>query len=142
MRKGKLLYNKTRMTEINSLPNARELLRRGQERYRTGDVEGAIADFTEAIRLDPALAEAYNYRGAAQEDSAAALADYTEALRLDSGYLQAYYNRGFLRGQLADYSGAIADFTRILQIRPDHPQASHIRLDIAEWRARLTDNDG
>jgi tetratricopeptide (TPR) repeat protein len=51
-----------------------------------GDDGRAIADYTEAIRLDPKLAIAYYQRGTAYHalgDFDRAIADYTEAIRLD-----------------------------------------------------------
>jgi tetratricopeptide (TPR) repeat protein len=113
--------------------SARDYYTRGLTRYLENDVEEAIADFTQAIRLDPQFAHAYVRRGVAYGNTPEALADFTEAIRLDPEYIQAYYNRGFLRAAVGDYPGAIADFRRVLQLRPDHPQAHNIRLDIAEW---------
>ena len=117
--------------------NARDYYTRGIARYLEDDVDGAIADFTEAIRLDPQLAAAYVSRGVAQDDPAKALVDYSAAIRVNPEYIQAYYNRGLLRGASGDYAGAISDFTQVLQRQPSHPQAGHIRLDIAEWRKRV-----
>ena len=49
----------------------------------------ALAEYTEAIRLDPNDADAYNNRGIADNnnaDYAEALADFTEALRIAPHY--------------------------------------------------------
>ena len=57
----------------------------------------AIADCTEAIRLDPKFADAYNLRGnayAGKGERLKAIADYTEAIRLNPQYGNAYCNRG------------------------------------------------
>ena len=59
---------------------------RGVEYSAKGDHENAIADYNEAIRLDPKIAEAYNNRGNAwrnKGDYDRAIADYNEAIRLD-----------------------------------------------------------
>ncbi|HZL42351.1 MAG TPA: tetratricopeptide repeat protein, partial [Verrucomicrobiae bacterium] len=39
---------------------------RGCDRYEHGDWDGAIAEFTRTLELDPKLVRAYDYRGCAQ----------------------------------------------------------------------------
>jgi tetratricopeptide (TPR) repeat protein len=54
-----------------------------------GDYDRAIADLTEAIRLDPKYVWAYASRGEAYRmkgDYDRAIADLTEAIRLDPNY--------------------------------------------------------
>src|SRR5262245_54878914 len=67
--------------------------------YRAkGNTDHAIADYNEAIRLDPALAEAYSSRGMAYRakgDTDHAIADYSEAIRLDPSFAEAYNNRAW-----------------------------------------------
>jgi len=121
----------------NSNLTARDYYARGIARYLADDVAGAIADFTEALQLDPLLAAAYVGRGMTRDDPTDALADYSDAIRADPDYVQAYYNRGLLRATTGDYAGAIEDFTQVLQRQPSYPQAGHMRLDIAEWRKRV-----
>ena len=53
---------------------------------RKGDNDRAIADFNEAIRLDPKSSLTFRNRGDAYTDKGdhdRALADYSEAIRLD-----------------------------------------------------------
>ena len=60
------------------------------------DYDKAIADATEAIRLDPKLAVAFSYRGAAyhvRREYDRAISDQPEALRLDLGYVKAFIHR-------------------------------------------------
>ena len=58
---------------------------RGNVRRAKGDVDGAIQDYTEAIRLKPDYVLAFNNRGNvrhAKGDVEGALQDYNEAIRL------------------------------------------------------------
>ncbi len=77
-----------------------------------GDRDRALADCTEAIRINPKLAEAYEYRaviywGDRMLDNV--IADLTRAIRLDSGSAELYYNRGTAFQERADHHKAIAE---------------------------------
>jgi tetratricopeptide (TPR) repeat protein len=85
----------------------------GNARADQGDLAGAIADYTQAITLNPQNAMAYNDRGNAradQGDLAGAIADYTQAITVDPQYASAYYNRGGVRATAGEKAGALADF--------------------------------
>ena len=86
---------------------------RGNARNELGDKEGAIADYTQAIQLNPDDAGAYYDRGIARNDlgdKEGASADYTQAIQLNPGYADAYNNRGIARKALGDKQAAIADY--------------------------------
>ena len=60
---------------------------RGVDHFNQGELDKAIADFTEAIRLNPKLAGAYFNRGFAYVNKGElnqAVGDWTEAIRLDT----------------------------------------------------------
>jgi len=81
----------------------------------------AIADFTEAIRLDPQFALAYNNRGFVYDQlgqHTEAIADYTEAIRLDPQFALAYNNRGAVYNALGQHTEAIADYTEAIRLDP------------------------
>ncbi|MFM7692131.1 MAG: tetratricopeptide repeat protein, partial [Alphaproteobacteria bacterium] len=87
---------------------------RGVARAAQDDRRSAIADYTEAIRINPQYAHAFNNRGAAragQGDRVGAIADYTEAIRINPQYAHAFNNRGAARAGQGDRVGAIADYT-------------------------------
>ena len=66
---------------------------RGNAEWRKGDYDTAVADFTEAIRLDPKDALSYFCRGKCYENKGEydkAIADFTEAIRLDPKFVAAY----------------------------------------------------
>lgn len=72
-----------------------------------GENTGAIADYTEAIRLDPKNVKAYSRRGYTYSEMGQydlVLADLSEVIQLDPLNGNTYYNRGalFLQRALAD----------------------------------------
>jgi tetratricopeptide (TPR) repeat protein len=86
-------------------------------------LDGAIADFSHAIELDPKDAIAYSNRAHAKrlkKDAAGALADCTRAIELDPNFAEAYFERGTLKGRNKDADGAIADLTRAIELKPDY----------------------
>ena len=86
---------------------------RGVARVRLGDLEGAVLDYTEAMRLAPNDAEFVFNRAnayAAGGNLPAALKDYTAATTLRPDYAQAFYNRGTVRAVAGDRKGAVEDW--------------------------------
>ncbi len=84
----------------------------GYEKYLRGDYDGAIADYTKAIELNPRNAKAYFNRGNAKgklEAFYAAIADYTKAIEINPRYADAYTGRGILKFVLGDRSGGCTD---------------------------------
>src|SRR5574337_1241491 len=121
---------------------ARQLLAVGLERFRQNDVAGAIADFTKAVELEPALVEGYYLRGllrVKQNDVAGALADFTKAVELDPEFASAVKQRGLLRVKQNDVAGAIADFTKVVELDPTDALAFSQR---GLLRARQGDRPG
>src|SRR2546423_1794714 len=73
---------------------------RGDARFAKGDHDGAIADYTKAIEIDPRVAGPYAGRGLARQakgDLDGAIADYTKAIEIDPHLALAYYYRGVAR---------------------------------------------
>src|SRR5215831_20967833 len=76
---------------------ARLYARRGGAYQAQGDLDHAIADFNESMRVDPTYPAAYNNRGTTwyrTGDLDRAIADFDQAIQLDPKYGYAYVNRG------------------------------------------------
>jgi len=95
-----------------------------------GDDDRAIADYTEAIRLDPKYAKAHFKRGNVYAEKAVydtAIANYTEAIKLDPKYASAYYNRGFVYHDKGSMDAALADLTEAIRLNPNDANAYNLR---------------
>ena len=82
----------------------------------------AIADHTEAIRLNPQLSYAFAARGYAyleRGELEKAFVDLTESIRLDPNSDSAYYNRGLLLTRRGEFSDALMDFNEAVRCSPD-----------------------
>ncbi len=90
----------------------------------------ALADYTQAIHINPKNVNAYVNRGATyggQRQTDKALADYTQAIQLDPKDVLAYYNRGTTYGDQGQYDKALADFDQAIQLDPKDAAAYNNR---------------
>lgn len=86
-----------------------------------GEVDKAIADYSEALRLKPDFPQALNNRGFiyfGKGDLDKAIADYDEAIRLKPDYSRPYHNRADAYRKKGDVDKAIADYTEVLRLEP------------------------
>jgi tetratricopeptide (TPR) repeat protein len=84
-------------------------LNQGKIDRAKGDYDGALANFNQAILIDPNYAEAFDSRGevyASRGDYVHAIADYNEALRLDLRLESAAKHRTMAAERLANESGS------------------------------------
>jgi tetratricopeptide (TPR) repeat protein len=94
---------------------------RGRAYRAKGDYDNAIADYTEAIRIEPNYVLAFYSRGIAyfnKKDYDRAVADYTVSLRFVPGDIIALQNRGHAYEAKQDYDSAIADYSEAIRIQP------------------------
>jgi tetratricopeptide (TPR) repeat protein len=96
---------------------------RALEYNHRGDLDRAIADFTESIKLNPHFAYYYN-RGIiwdAKGDLDRAIADYSETIRLYPRLAVAWHRRGLAWEKKDDLQKALSDFNRFSELNPRDP---------------------
>lgn len=94
---------------------------RGQARAAAGALEAAIADFSEALRLDPADAAAMAARGHARLGKGeidAAIADLAGAVQLQPGNPAYLAGRGYARLVKGEPDHAISDLNEAIRLNP------------------------
>ncbi len=113
---------------VGSLDTAQAYLSRGDQSSDIKDYDHAIADYSQAIRLNPDYAEAFNNRGLAyslsgKTEMAKAIPDYSQAIKLRPTYAYAYNNRGVAYMASGYPDEALNDFNSAIHLQPDFPQA-------------------
>ena len=95
-----------------------------------------LAEYDDAIRLNPDSAEAYLNRGKAKLPDPSAIEDFDETIRLNPDFAEAYFYRGCQRDYLAPLDAvlaachvalcsAIADFDEVIRLDLDFPELLH-----------------
>jgi tetratricopeptide (TPR) repeat protein len=109
---------------------------------RLGKDERAGEDIEKAIALAPNDAEAYFTRAEMYRYAAArreqVISDYGKAFALKPDYAEAYYGQGTLLFG-SDFDRAIADYTRIIELKPDWQGGSAYQARAVAYAAKGDD---
>ena len=99
---------------------------RGNTKDGMGDHEGAIADYTQALVINPQSTSAYTNRGNTKRligDYAGSIADHDRAIAIDPQFADAYNNRGNTKDNRGDHKDAVADYDQAIAINPQYATA-------------------
>jgi tetratricopeptide (TPR) repeat protein len=99
---------------------------RGNVYLAQGNQDRALADYNDAIRIDPRLPHPHIGRGVVylnMGNHAGALADLTEAIRREPRATSAYHHRGRTYRRMGDHARAIADFSETIRLDPANAAA-------------------
>jgi len=122
--------------DAESAPNRAHAYRnRGAAHYDKREFDRAIADFSEAVKIDANVvpqyfALAYSRRGLAsaeKKDYDRAIVDYSEAIKLNPTSIEVYKDRGVAYGNKNDYDHAIADYSQAIKLDPNYALAYNNR---------------
>ncbi len=90
----------------------------------------ALADFNEAIALNPKVARVWVNKGsvfAEENKNDSAYVCFERAIELKPDYPEALSNRGGIRSRRGDLAGSIADFSRAIELQPTFRDAYNNR---------------
>lgn len=100
------------------------LMHRGLRELKAGSHDEATDTFTDAIRLDPTLAEAWHQRGVARYqtgDTAGAITDLQETVKREPRNFAAWKTLADIAKAREDWTGAYGAWQKVLEIAPKTP---------------------
>ncbi len=106
---------------------------RGLARRKAQDLEGALEDYTEALRVNPSCINAYTQRGELYYNSKDAVLlqeaekDFSMAIKLAPARASFYFARGVVRDVVGKIATARTDFTKALELDPENDSAAFVR---------------
>lgn len=103
---------------------------RGAGYLFAGDLDHAMADADEALRIDPTYPVALNVRGSVflvKRDYDRAIADYDAAMRFEPTSAALYGNRGKAYASKGELDRAIADLSEATRLSPTDPAPPYSR---------------
>jgi tellurium resistance protein TerD len=95
----------------------------GSLKVQKGDVPGAIANFTQALVLNPNIPQAYLGLGIAtskQGNKQQAIYNYDRALQFNPNLAEAYFGRGQAYYELGNKQRAIGDYEQAIRVNPNY----------------------
>lgn len=119
--------------------NYKPYLNRGNLRYNSGDLQGAIEDYSKVLEIQTHNAYALSIRAkilSELEDYEAAIKDYNKLIKINNQSDIAYCNRGFIHYcYIGNIKEAIRDFYQAIIINPEY-------IDAYYWRGAALYDEG
>jgi tetratricopeptide (TPR) repeat protein len=114
------------MRAVQMNPSADTHYFRGVTHYFMKSLQAALADFNQALTLDPDYEPAYLKRCSTYYQLQlyqAGLADCDEFVRRRPDAFDGYYTRGIVRSRAGDQEGALADYRRAIELAENPDEA-------------------
>src|SRR5690606_17690368 len=110
---------KNQIFPIIDTTKADNYFEKGLKCYNSGDLSGAIFNWSLTIQIDPTDPNAYYSRAIVKNELhtwKSALKDYDKAIEIAPKFVSALINRAGLKDENGDYQGAIADYETVLKL--------------------------
>ena len=121
---------------------AKEYLELGITKHNNKDFEGAIKEYSKAIKVDNNYTDAYFNKGTCElalKDFKSAKRDFDKAIEIDPKYIKAYYSRASVFVSQQKYVEALPDLDKTIELDPTTPNALTLRGQI---RAQTGNKNG
>ena len=118
------------LPEISEEDHAKAFNSRGIAFAKKGELDRAIRDFDQAIKLKSDYAKAFNNRGNAFADKGEldrAIRNHDHAIKLKSDYAEAFNSRGIAFAKKGELDRAIRDFDQAIKLKSDYAKAFNNR---------------
>ncbi len=95
---------------------------KGLECYNSGDLSGAILNWTICIKINPEDPNSYYSRAIVKNELytwKSSIADYNKAIEIAPDFVDAIVNRGTVKDENGDYEGALTDYDKALELKPN-----------------------
>lgn len=120
---------------LSPVADPSELVEKGDDLAQHGDLAGARAAYTDALKLtttDPSLFLKRGNTRLQDGDAAGALADFDAAIRLDATNPRAFHSRAAARAASSQTQAAIADYGEAIRLDPSFGDAYLNRASLFE----------
>jgi tetratricopeptide (TPR) repeat protein len=111
-----------RAETLNAITNTGDILLSAKAKYKSGNYQESVIEYTLAIQFAPSVALAFCGRGDAYcklGKLELAMTDYNRAVVLDPEMVVPYYRRGNLHFSFKDYVLATTEYSRAIELKPD-----------------------
>ncbi len=119
-----------------------DLLNSAKKKHQSGDVNGAIADYSAAARANPGNETAYYERGRIyneQKKYLPAISDFSKVVEINPKNYRAFYLRGYTKFLTGNYRGAVDDLNQSIGLYANSALAYWYR---AEAKIKLGEKTG
>lgn len=111
----------TLVAQHHQLSDSAVLWQRARGHFEAKSFPHALAEFSQAIEIQPANDYLYHWRGRTYweaENHSLALADFSRAIELQPSRVDYYHWRGLAYRKAHDYPAALADFSQAIALQP------------------------